>query len=418
MKELDQYLESLRLERGILELILGGRSSIDVRSLRLPNPDEADVFLRSYGYDVDEPIDAAEMQGIYHESLQFLKKHLAILNSNTGTNIEIPGLFFELNDIRRLLQYAADRSMKSAPRRNWACAILKVMHTIAHLDKDIRTFYFSSIQQQVFDRFYKEVHNADGKVYLGDSRKESAIELIHFQTKPSKARESAIIKLLHKPENVSEDLFDQVGVRFVTANRMDALRIVKFLCDRHVIMPFNLKPSRSRNTLVDPFLYRRIWRSARTAVHKESLRSNGEIAAFIENSIADSEIRADQRNQTNPFSSKNFASIQFTCRHLIKFRNPVYNDIKKLKTAVKKAGDTEIAKLADRIDLAYLRRDQHFFYPYEVQIMDSRGYEEAMRGAASHAKYKQAQTNEAMRRVLGPLMPDYLAKKSRAKLPE
>lgn len=412
MDDLHVYLESLRLDRAILDVVLGGRSSIDVRSLRLNDLEKTDQFLSSYGYSMEEPIEVAEIQGIYHESLQFLKKHLQYFEPAREHSLEIPSLFFELTDGGKLLQFAADRSMKQASRRNWSCAILKVMHTIAHLDKDIRTFYFSQIQQQVFDRFYKYIYTLNENVYLGDPKLPDSVSLRHFQTKPSKARESAIIKLLHKQENVSEDLFDHVGVRFVTENRMDALRIVKFLSDHSIIMPFNLKPSRSRNTLVDPFLYRRIWRAARTAVQKESLRSQGEIASFIERSIQEAELErpVSQKAITNAnrFSSKNYTSIQFTCRHLIKFRNPLYNDIKKLKAAVKKLDDSEISRLADRIDLAYLRRDQRFFYPYEIQIMDVKSYEEAMRGAASHEKYKKAQINEALRRVLGPLLPDYL----------
>ena len=44
------------------------------------------------------------------------------------------------------------------------------MHTIAHIDKDVRSTYFSDIQQQIFDRFYKVIHRDDeGKLYLGDS---------------------------------------------------------------------------------------------------------------------------------------------------------------------------------------------------------------------------------------------------------
>ena len=37
------------------------------------------------------------------------------------------------------------------------------------------------------------------------------------------------MKLLHKPGSVAEELFDRVGLRFITHHRVDAIRVVHFL---------------------------------------------------------------------------------------------------------------------------------------------------------------------------------------------
>ena len=36
-------------------------------------------------------------------------------------------------------------------------------------------------------------------------------------------------------ENVAEELFDRVGVRFVTQNRFDTLRVIRFLLEKNIV---------------------------------------------------------------------------------------------------------------------------------------------------------------------------------------
>ena len=399
--DLQAYLESLHLSRDILDVMIGGRSAIDSRGgIPAPTLDDAEKFINYYGYDLSEPIESAELLGNYHESIRFIKKYFLKPENADGADLEIPKLFFELQDLRKLFLFANDKNLEQAEKRHWACAILRVMHTISHMDKDIRTDYFSAIQQQIFDRFYKKVYNVDNKLFLGDPKNGHEVPLVYFQTKPRKARDSMILKLLHKPENVAEELFDQVGVRFVTKNSIDALRVVKYLRDQYLVIPANLKPSRARNSLIDAFVYRRIWREARSQVNKEMLRSPGEINAFIEKEIH-MRAQVNQKDNANPFTSSRYTALQFTGRQLIKFKNPVYEDLRNLKNTLKEMDLPEVKKLSDRVELAKLAKVQRFFYPFEVQIMDLPGYEQAQSGEASHVTYKANQVQAAMQRVLG-----------------
>ena len=170
------------------------------------------------------------------------------------------------------------------------------------------------------------------------------------------------------------------------------------------MIPANLKPSRSRNGLVDPFLYRRIWREARFQVKKELLRSTGEVDSFIERELQKQ--APDQRldnPDNNPFSADSYMAIQFTSRQLIKYRSPVYDDVKNLKSAIKELDNPTLKKLADRVDIAHLSKEQAFFYPFEVQIMDIRSYEDTQSGLSGHSAYKEKQVQVAAHRVLGAL---------------
>ncbi len=107
-------------------------------------------------------------------------------------------------------------------------------------------------------------------------------------------------------------------------------------------------------------------------------------------------------SQDNPHSSEFYRAIQFTCRQLIKLKNPVYDDVRELKQLVKHKGAQEdIAKTTDRIDLKYLQREIRFFYPFEVQVVDSQSAEENEKGRSAHSEYKKAQIQTALRRVMG-----------------
>ena len=403
-ESLIKYIESLRLNRDVMDLMLRGRSVIDSHyGLHLRSVEVAGDFLDSYGYRLDNPVEIAETLGNYREALRFIKKYFLKPENADGADLEIPKIFFELNDVRHLFVWSSDKNQ--LVRAQWACAILRVMHGISHLDKDLRHEYFPEIQKQIFDRFYKEIHTADDRLYLGDPKFTHSVEILKFLTKPRKTRDSLILKLLHKRETLAEDVFDQIGVRFVAKSRIDIVRILRYLRDRYIVMPMNIRPSRSRNTLIDPRVYRRKWREVKHAVVKGEFHNRQWVEELLEKSLehgyADGK---EDAHEKNPFSSGSFQSIQFTCRQLIKYRNPLYDEVKAIRVLLKSRDEPELKNAFARLDLSQIVKEQKFFYPFEVQIYDRRAYEEAESGRASHSSYKAAQTKVAMKRVLGPLL--------------
>lgn len=390
----------------VLDVIIAGRSSIDSPTgFQIRAQEEAGRFLDSYGYSIEDPIENAELLGNYHEALNFIRKHFLQPDNPAGLKLEVPRKILELTDLRDLFLMASHHypnqssDSQGAALRNWACSLLKVMHTIAHIDKDLRSPHFPDIQQQIFDRFYKVIHrDGDGNLYLGENDQDPfRVDLVAFETKPKKSRDSTILKLLHKPENVAEDIFDRVGIRFITRTRLDALRVVKYLKDNMIVMPPNIKPSRSRNTLIELDYFREqlgtlISRAEKSEVSEEQLREELEAAA-----------RAPMVNPDNPHSSEFYRAIQFTCRQLIKLKNPLFEEIRSIKTIskTKTPENEDLAKAIEKIDLKYLQREIRFFYPFEVQVVDAVSAEENEKGRSAHSEYKRAQVQTALRRVMG-----------------
>src|SRR5690606_33527824 len=106
----------------------------------------------------------------------------------------IPSSLLTLTNIEELFLLATG-NVKQASYEEclWAALILKVMHTILHADKDLRSSYFQVIQQQIFDRFYKFLTRTnDNELYLGTSKDKIRIPLVDFQTKSKKSRDSII----------------------------------------------------------------------------------------------------------------------------------------------------------------------------------------------------------------------------------
>jgi uncharacterized protein (TIGR04562 family) len=389
----------------VLDVIISGRSSIDSPTgFQIQNFDEATRFVESYGYDPTDPIQAAEIQGNYQEALNFVRKNFLQPDNPEGLKLDCPRKILELTDMRDLLlmgsgNYPGQTTETSGQiLRGWACSLLKVMHTIAHIDKDLRSSHFSDIQKQIFDRFYKIVHrDAEERLFLGDDA--SRVELVAFETKPKKSRDSIIVKLLHKPENVAEDIFDRVGMRFVTKTRLGAIQVVKYLKDKMIVMPPNIKPSRSRNTLVDLEYFR-------SGLHASLLKvGRGEIDEPTLISELEQAAQPPRVNPDNPHTSEFYRSIQFTGRQLIKLTNPLYDQLKELKALTKgKPADTDLTKAVERVDMKYIQREVRFFYPFEVQVVDEKSNEENERGRSAHSEYKRAQVQTALRRVMGSLV--------------
>jgi uncharacterized protein (TIGR04562 family) len=386
-----------------LDIMIGGKSSIDSNQpFRIQSLDQADQFVRSYGYELSDPIERAEAFGNFHESLNFIRRYFLRPENPDGLAIEVPRKILEITDVRELLVMASQTELRINGERlgHWACSVLKVMHTVAHMDQDLRTPYFSEIQKQIFDRYYKAIHR-DGydRLYLGERDDDPArVDLVAFETKPKKARDSTLLKLLHKPENVAEEVFDRVGIRFVTFDLLGALRVVKYLRDRLIVMPPNLKPSRSRNTLIDMADFR-------TNLAAEMSRfDRGEISEDELVNRLGSAPHLTQPDASNPHSSEFYRSIQFTARQLVKLKNPIFDDVRELKAAARGSEMTpDLSKLIERLDLKHVPRAPRFFYPYEVQIVDKTSHEENERGRSAHSEYKKSQIQTALRRVMGPL---------------
>ena len=362
------------------------------------SPEKVENFIKGLGLDTTDPVSKAELFGNFQEAVQFIRRYFLKEDNPNGLDLKIPHSLFAITDARELLMMITKGSQYSAYEQMWAEVILKVMHTILHVDKDLRLNYFSVIQTQIFDRYYKYIHRDQyNQLYLGTEKSER-IPLEDFEAKSKKTRDSVIIKLLCKMENVAEELFDQIGIRFITKGRFDVMRVLKFLLEKNIIIPHNIKPSRSFNSLVDMNKFKK----RHLRVLKMSMRNNLSEDRFLQ--ALDREMMECLPNRKNNYknmhSSSEYRSIQLTCRQLIKYQNPFLQEFYNMRGMAKKmAEEDKLAKKILSLDSSLIAKNIQFFYPYEIQILDIEGHRENTLGEASHKEYKKAQIKSVIKRI-------------------
>lgn len=387
----------------MLDVVVGGKSALDTKNFLGPmsSIEQVNQFLKGYGLDPNDHVAKAELFGNFQEAIQFIKRYFLKEGNPDGLDLRLPNSLLMISDISQLFLIATDDTPLKKEDKLWAEIILKVMHTIVHTDKDLRSNYFNIVQTQIFDRFYKYIFRSDdGKLFIGIKGTENVVPLVDFETKSKKTRESTIIKLLHKAENVAEELFDRVGVRFVTDSRFDTLRVIRFLLEKNIVIPHNNKPSRAINTMIDLPKFK----EAHQRVIKMALRNNlseERFVAAMERAIQECHLQGET-SEKNKFTSKSYQSIQFTCRQLIEYKNPFlqeFNDLRRIAKGVLTNEDNELARRVMNMDISLVARDIRFFYPYEIQVVDKDAFRENSQGDASHQEYKRQQVQSAMRRI-------------------
>lgn len=391
-----------------LHVICSGQSSLDAKNYltELYGPDEVYDFLVGYGFDLKNPIEGAELFGIYQEALQFIKRYFLREGNPDGIELAVPNFLYSLTDITSLFLLATDKkAFKKNPEESlWAGVVLKVMHTILHADKDLRYRYFSVIQQQIFDRFYKHIVRDENNNLFLKNEKGFSIPLVDFQTKAKKGRESIIIKLLHKKENVAEELFDRIGVRFVTKTKLDSLRVLKFLVENYIVIINNIKPSRSQNNLVDLNLLKRRMHGLLKQTLREKLSEEQFLAGWEKLVEECSPSTSSSSPEKNEHTLEDYRAIHFTGRQLIKYRNPFMAQFNEVRKAAAKDKENELSQLVLALDSTPIASDIRFFYPFEVQITDETSHQSNTQGQASHEEYKKSQVKSAMKRIFKPLL--------------
>ncbi len=406
------YIDNLIFDWELFDVVLGGVSAMDSDFFINTGlaSDTTDRFLQGYGLTIKNPVAMAELFGSYQESLQFIKRYFLKEGNPMGLDLKVPVELYSITDLSDIFLMATRSGGDTSEEvRLWAEAVLKVMHVVVHIDKDLRSNYFSIIQTQILDKMYKNIYrNEHDKLYLGTADNKFQIKLVDFSTKSTKSRDSMIIKLLHKSGNVSEEIFDRVGVRFVTESKFDTLKVIKFLLDHYIVIPHNVISPRSLNTLVNIPQFKKEYKDLIRQAYRKgwSEEEFAKEAAKLTDACDDLDVL--EWEQHNNHSSTAYRSMQFTARQLINYHNPFIHEFQKVRTLAKaESSDGREDKLSEailKLDLSTLNRDVHFFYPYEVQIVDADSHHTNSEGQASHKLYKLAQKQSAMARVFGKLM--------------
>lgn len=215
-----------------IRLILRGGSVIDWRRLNFQNREEVDAFLRLCLFRPGEPADDARMRAILEESVEYLR---SVYRYRVADEVAEPETIHDLFLI----------ASNVGAHRKWrriACIVLKVMHTIYHIDSR-EMLHRLPIASETLARRVDERVRAWSAVL-----REHGAPVVEF-TGSVKSRESTITKLLSKRESVATQIFDKVRYRIVTEEKRDILPIMNHLTNH--LVPFNLVvPAQTENTLL------------------------------------------------------------------------------------------------------------------------------------------------------------------------
>lgn len=375
----------------VTQVILGGGSPIDLDSLRIHSPGEARHFALNYGYDMDIPVQRAAVMRVYEDAVDFLEA--VVLE---GTSLHVPMEVRDMQDPLELLVWASERPRNL--RGRWSCAILRVMHTLFHVDHNVNLRFLPEIQRQVFHRYDQYLVCEEGRWLL---RGAYEVPLVAVERKENKDRVSMLLKMLHKPENVAETIYDQIGIRFVADDQLGVLMVIRFLLDHHVLMPTHIKPSRSRNLMIDMEALAAWSESAPPFFRIQDL--GPEERRTLSSTLA---LKTAPGKEQNPFSSKDYSAIQFTARTLVRLPSPATRALETLQERLQTMGDTELSDLVRIPELIQDQEEFTFFFAHEVQVMEQSGFQSSRSGPASHTEYKQRQRDAARRRVLQGILQE------------
>ncbi len=322
---------------------LEGRSFIDTQRIHIHTEQEAQDYLACYGFDFNDAMDLKELENLRLEAIELIQEELLVGNE------EIPQELIDEKDVRQYLLIASGRGQKKL--MPWCGALLRVLHTLTHSHSYLNDLYHDDIREQIFGRFDGHIKRESNSCYLGN------IKLVDIEFRAAKSRRSVAMKLLHKAENVAADIFDWIGIRFITEYRSDVLDVLAYLREKHIFTYANLKPSRSRNSLIDLSW---INKCLNQGMAIEDIRQQMQLMDYP---------KPDKPVLHNQFSGMSYHSVQITYRQRIKIAQP------------------------DGKNLC-------FFFPFELQMMDRDSYLKTREGMSSHKEYKKRQKIAVRKRVL------------------
>lgn len=347
----------------ILNTIAGGRSTLEMRRLQIFNLEAAQSFIKTYGFDLDDQNHLETLWQQHRRALVLMTEKLGFVESEIPPEVRDRKV---LQDIRLLLLYASRTG--SDPIQKWACAVLRCMHVFIHAENDLFSFFANEIQDQILSSYEPFISTQGQSVFLtGKVYSANRIQLEHFQPKPFKTTSSAVLKLLARPDALAMRVFDKIGIRFVTKSVLDSFRVIQFLVQENMVSFPHIMPDQSSNNVYPVELFLEVCEK----IKKTKLKNDDEIQNLFKDELKKTGDTALFR-KLNEHSDLNFKFIKFISRQMIR-----------VKTDNNASGF-------------------HFFYPYEVQIMDEESFLATTRGPLEHNAYKNRQRQSARARV----MPD------------
>ncbi len=381
----------------LLKITFEGGSSLKFPSLCISSKEQVKEFLSNhYGYNINDSDDLSEVREIHNKAISFIQNHFLIPEFNPQ-QLEIPKEIKEPECVTDLILLASNNRDAENFLQKWACSILRVMHIITHIYNTRPYDNFALIRQQIFDRFDEHIFVDDSsRLFLGKGKYK--IPLYSFNVKMIKSFDSIVMKLLCRQKVSIKDIYDHLGVRIVTRRKCDILAALQFLREHNIISLYNIHHTRTRNTLIDIGRVKPSFENILSELQNES-----NFNSFYQRLEQIDYTPSKDPSEYNVHTSDFYRALHLTCRQLIKYPNPFYDKVKKIKDKIenKLKKDLLLSKeLVEEIDLDNISKEKRFFYPYELQITDHKSHLINTKGYASHAEYKKTKILAARGRAL------------------
>ena len=378
-----------------LATLITGTSAIDVGSLAIRNRREAATFAKEYGFDLSSHTQREQIVAAHREAVAFIEEFFLSEQERALIPPEIRKPEYVLD----LLVYSSNYLNKSNVIQMWACAVLKVMHGIFHIDHDLKLKNFDAIRSEVFRTLDQLIHSKGSHHLFGDGQ--LMLPLFFYEKKRNKDRKSVLLKLLQKPNYVASDIYDHLGIRLIFETKIECLFALKILQRSHLISVTSIKPFRTRNNLIDLGLTKKIFQKYRPLLERAKMYPARQLLRLDQemDSAYTGKTRAD-----NPHSSREYQSLQITARKMVRVPNPAYIQYANLLTHL----GTEVQVPDHFQPEKVVEKELGFYFDYEIQLVDKGSYLRTMHGPASHRAYKQRQRDTAKKRVLNAELRRYL----------
>ncbi|GAB4293340.1 MAG: hypothetical protein Kow0090_07630 [Myxococcota bacterium] len=320
-----------------IRLLLRGGSIVDWHRLDFQNIEEVNKFLYVNLLDVNDPVDRYRLDYLFHSAMEYLGETYGY---------RFPQKIANAKNIQTLFLFAS--SKKKDRTQVLSCSILKLMHTIQHIEAREILFNTRVSTQEVAQAAQERISR------LIDKIQRDTDVIVEFSG-GQKTRSSIVTKLLSKKENVATIIFDRIRFRLVVRRRRDILPLLNYMITN--LLPFNyVVPLESHNTLI-PF--------------SRLIERNRYLSRYRDKLQLDIDIEAEEAKESNIniFSGKTFRTINFV------------SDL-----------PLRVDKIVPDIDPDLVRRlGRIIFANVEFQIVDYQTHLNNERGENSHVRYKARQ---------------------------
>lgn len=200
----------------VVRLLLSGDSVVDWHKLDLDTPQKVERHLRLHRYDPVDPDDQERLRFLFNQAVNYLEEH---------QDVRFPKELRDPERVEDILLAASTWSGRFRRKQALACMILKLMHTINHMDAADLKQRLPTSETELFDRAEKSI------IAYADRLRADGYPVLAFYGS-RKTRNSVISKLLTKKENLAATIFDKLRFRVVVETPEEVLPMLAHLTPR------------------------------------------------------------------------------------------------------------------------------------------------------------------------------------------